>query len=213
MKREDLPRELWHMPIDPRRGLPIPYINERDQRGNANFAVLDPRRGAECYERRLCAMCGLHMPDEVALYGSEYCLEPDGFHIEAPVHERCMELALGGICPFISRETYPRRRMDDPQVMVLGDRDQLREVGRGIAKLPALVVIAERYQMAMMWSEDGMMPVYLAHDVVRVRRFGWVDGWAREILPDGTPVPLPAPEPERTQVRQQPRGKRPRSQR
>lgn len=212
MDPKDLPAEIRHMPIDPRRGLPIPFINERDERGNANFAVLDPRRAIVCYRERLCAMCGLKMGAEVALYGSEHCLEPDGFFIEAPVHEKCMRIALAGVCPFISRETYPRRRIDDPQVAVLGDREKLREVGRSIPKTPALVVIAGAYQMATMWSEDGTMPVYLTRDIVRVLRFGWLDGKAREMLPDGTPVPAPAPEPERT-VRRQPRGKKPRSQR
>ena len=203
----DLPPEIRHMPIDPRRNLPIPFINERID-GVANFAVLDPRRAAVCYSKRLCAMCGLKMGAEVALYGDVVSLEPDGFYIEAPVHERCMVIALGGLCPFISSETYPRRRADDPEVAVLGDREKLRQVGRTIAKRPAIVVIARRYQMANLVTPDGMMPVYLvpASEVVRVRRFAWVDGRAREVLADE-----PVPEPRRVvrvQPRRQPRRKR-----
>lgn len=199
MKADELPPEIRHMEIDERRQLPIPYIVERPG-GIANFGVLDPRRAVDCYQRRLCAMCGLHMGAEVALYGDVVSLEPDGFYIEAPIHERCAEIALGGLCPFISRETYPRRRQDDPEVAVIGDRAMLPTIGRTVAKRPSIVAIANTYEMAMMVTDDGRMPVYLTpRGVVRVRRFGWVDGQASEVLPEH--------EPERkvTIVRVQPR--------
>jgi hypothetical protein len=182
-----IPPELRHMPVDPKRQLPIPYIVERGPDGIANFGVLDPRRAAECYEHRLCAMCALVMGAEVALYGDVTSLKPDGFYIEAPVHERCAEIALGGLCPFISLAAYPRRRMDDPQVAVLGDRDALREVGRTVAKRPSILAIAHRYQMALMMTEDGSMPVYLASDVIRVRHYAWIGGEAREAGPATAP--------------------------
>lgn len=213
MRPEDLPPEIRHMPWDERRQLPIPHIVERPG-GIANFGVLDPRRARECYAGRLCAMCGLKMGAEVTLYGDVVSLEPDGFYIEAPIHERCAEIALtwtpdatpGGLCPFISRESYPRRRIDDPEVAVLMDREVLRQVGRTVEKRPSILAIAHRYEMAMMLADEGRMPVYLAPKVIRVRRFGWVDGMAREILPE--------PEPERevtiirVQTRRLPRSKR-----
>jgi hypothetical protein len=180
--RAPLPPELRHMPVDPHWGLPIPFINERDGE-DGHFAVLDPRRAIFCYERRLCAMCGLRMDGEVALYGDEVSLAPppDGFFIEAPTHERCMELALGGICPFISAENYRRRRVDDPTIIVIGGRDHLPQIGREIAKRPAIVAIASGYQMATAVTDDGTMPIYMTSDILRVRRFGWVDGKAAEV--------------------------------
>jgi hypothetical protein len=207
VRADELPAEIRHMPIDDRRGLPIPFIVERPG-GIANFGVLDPRRAKICYERRLCAMCGLKMGAEVALYGDVVSLEPDGFYIEAPIHERCAEIALGGLCPFISQETYPRRRQDDPQVAVLGDRDLLRTIGRTVAKRPSVVAIAHSYQMAMMITDDGQMPVYLAPQVIRVRRYGWVDGVAREILPEPEPEPGRPVTVVRVQTRRLPRSKR-----
>jgi hypothetical protein len=190
------------MPVDPHWGLPIPFINERDG-DDGHFAVLDPRRAVVCYERRLCAMCGLLMGAEVALYGDVVSLAPppDGFFIEAPTHERCMELALGGVCPFISREHYRRRRVDDPSIVVLGGRDHLPQIGREIAKRPSVVAIASEYQMATAVTGDGNMPIYLVPRILRVRRFGWVGGEAREVPPE------PEPEPQRrvTVVRVQPR--------
>ena len=48
------------------------------------------------------------MGREVALIGDVVSLEPGGFYIEPPVHESCGELALGGLCPFLSGERVPR---------------------------------------------------------------------------------------------------------
>jgi hypothetical protein len=197
------PPEVRHLPVDKRWNLPVPYIVERPG-GVPNFGVLDPLRAQECYAGRLCAMCGLPMGAEVALYGDVVSLEPDGFYIEAPVHERCAEIAMGGLCPFISREHYRRRRIDDPQVAVLGDRDHLHEVGREIPKRPAIIAIARTYRMAMMITDQGSMPVYeTPRGVLRVRHYAWVDGVAREV-----PEPEPEPEPERRVTA--PRGPQPR---
>jgi hypothetical protein len=204
MDPRDLPPEIRHLPIDPRRGLPVPFLVEQPpQMATANFGVLDPHRAQACYANRLCAMCGLKMGAEVALYGDVVSLDPGGFFIEAPTHERCIELALGGLCPFISRETYPRRRIDDPDVMILGDRDALPTIGRTVPKRPAFVAIARRYTMAAVWSEAGQMPVYLAQDVIRTRQFAWVEGVATEVLRREVAAE-PAP-PERPVVRRQPR--------
>ena len=205
MRADELPPEIRHMPIDPRRGLPIPYIVERPG-GVANFGVLDPRRARQCYAGRLCAMCGLRMGAEVALYGDVVSLEPDGFYIEAPIHERCAEIALGGLCPFISKETYPRRRQDDPQVAVIGDRASLPTIGRTVPKRPSILAIVHDYQMAVMLADEGQMPVYLAPKVIRVRRFEWIGGMAREVLPEREPereVTI-----VRVQTRRLPRSKR-----
>jgi len=216
VNRDDVPPELAHLPWSDRWQLPVPHIVERPG-GVPNFGVLDPRRAKQCYERRLCAMCGLPMTGEVALYGDVVSLEPEGFYIEAPTHERCMELALLGVCPFISRENYRRRRVDDPEVMVLGNRDVLPQIGREIAKRPSIVAIAEHYQMAMMIDGDQHMPVYLTpRGVLRVRRFAWVDGLAAEVPDD--PIRKPPPilaDPDRqvTVVRTPRRGRPPRSKR
>jgi hypothetical protein len=179
----DWPPEIRHLPVDPQWNLPIPYIAERVG-GETHWGILEPARVRECYRLRLCAMCGRPMDGEVALYGDVVSLRPppDGFFIEPPVHERCIEIALGGVCPFISREDYRRRRMDDPSVMLLGDREALREVGRTVAKRPAIVAIADTYAMANVLNEGGLMPVYVAPEgFVRVRRYAWINGAATEL--------------------------------
>jgi hypothetical protein len=77
--------------------------------------------------------------------------------------------------------------MDDPEVVVLGDRDLLPTIGRTVPKRPAIVAIAERYVMATMIDGDSrnQMPVYLTPGgALRVRHYAWQDGRACEVLPD-----------------------------
>ena len=189
MSETSWPAEVAHLPVCPRRGLPIPYIAEVTEQGKVNFGIFDGARQRECLEKRLCAMCGLPMtdeegePGEVALLGDAKSLQPGGFYVEPPVHERCAEIALGGLCPFISREHYPRRSPEDG-VLVLGDREGLRDVGRTVAKRPIVVAICRDYNSSVMLAPDGMMPVFHAVGMLRVRRYRWVSGLAREVLPE-----------------------------
>lgn len=183
------PAEVAHLPVCPRRGLPIPYIAEVTAEGIANFGILDAERHRECLDGRLCAMCGKPMDGEreedreVALLGDVKSLQPGGFYVEPPVHERCGEIALGGLCPFISREGWPRRTPEEG-VTVLGDREALREVGRTVAKRPMVMAVCRDYSSSVMLAPDGMMPVYHAVGMLRVRRYRWVGGLAAELLPE-----------------------------
>ena len=52
-----LPPRLAARPVDPQRGLPIPYVNEHDD-GNVNFAVINGGRVLDCVRRRLCGCAG-----------------------------------------------------------------------------------------------------------------------------------------------------------
>lgn len=186
-----IPPEFAHLPVCPRRLLPIPFIAEIGDDGIGNFGVLDPKRARECYATRLCATCGLHMGDEVTLIGDVVSLEPGGFWIEPPVHERCAELAVGGWCPFISRERVPRRAMeDDGTIAVLGSLEALATVGRpeGPAKRPVAMGVYRNYRMASHFDAPGM-PVYVTFEApLRTRLWEWRDNLATE-------VQVPAAEP------------------
>jgi hypothetical protein len=181
------PPEVAHLPVCPHRGLPIPFIAEIGGDGVGHFAILDPARQRECAADRLCAMCGLPMGEEVALIGDVVSLDPGGFWIEPPVHERCGELAIGGLCPFISRERVPRRPVeDDGTVTLLGSVEEMAKVGRegGPAKRPVVMAVVHSYRMAVhMGGANGPMPVFMSFDrPVRVRRYEWdAEGRAAEV--------------------------------
>jgi hypothetical protein len=196
------PAEVAHLPVCPHRDLPIPFIAEIGPDGVGNFGVLDAERHRQCLEGRLCGMCGRHMPGEVALLAHEELRGLDSFTVEPPVHERCAEIALGGLCPFIARERVPRRPVGEG-ITVIGDAEELPEVGRTIAKPPMVITICSDYQQANFITGGGPMPVYLARGVQRVRRYAWVGGLAAEVQQ----------QPERRTVRTQPRRTAPRSKR
>ena len=84
------PPEVEHLPVCPRRRLPIPFIAEVGAGGIGHFTILDSDRARECLEGRLCAMCGQPMGAEVALLGDVASLEPDGRHRSAAHEEETL---------------------------------------------------------------------------------------------------------------------------
>jgi hypothetical protein len=201
------PAEVAHLPICPHRKLPIPFIAEVGADGTGHFTILDDDRKRECLERRLCAMCGLPMGVEIAFLGDVVSLEPGGFWIEPPVHERCAEIAAAGLCPFVSRERVPRRPPEDDVAIVGMGPDELADVGRSIPKRPWVMAITESYTvgLALTHAHTTTM-VYQAGPIVRVRRYAWdTGGKLAEVLPTPTRAVQV--------VRNQPRRRPPRSRR
>jgi hypothetical protein len=200
------PPEVKHLPVCPHRRLPIPFIAEVGPDGIGHFTILDNKRARDCLERRLCAMCGLPMGAEIALLGDVASLEPGGFWIEPPVHERCAELAADGLCPFVSRERVPRRLPEDGVAIVGMGPDELADVGRTIAKRPWVMAIARTYTTGLVISHGGHpVMVYQADAIVRVRRYAWdAAGKLAEVLP----APTRAVRVVRNQPRRRPRSRR-----
>jgi hypothetical protein len=193
------PAEIAHLPVCPKRGLPIPYIAEIAPDGTANFTILDHDRARECLERRLCAMCGRPMDGPVALLGDEVSLLPGGMFIEPPVHERCGEIALvddgprgwdRGVCPFLAGELVPRRPPDDNVAIIGMTAGELTEIGRTVAKRPMIMAITGTYRPVMAPSSDGRsaVMVYQPGPVERVRRFFYGPGGCLAEVPARAPV-------------------------
>jgi hypothetical protein len=67
-QRPAIPARLAARPVDPRRGLPIPYVSEQDD-GSVNFAVINGGRVLECVRDRLCGLCGQRQDFCVAFVG------------------------------------------------------------------------------------------------------------------------------------------------
>ena len=145
-------------------------------------------------------MCGQPMGAEVALLGDVASLEPDGFWIEPPVHERCAELAAAGLCPFVSRQRVPRRP-PEAGVAIIGTGP-----GRARRRWPGpspsgrwIVAITRTYTAGLVISGSGSpVMVYQAGPIERVRRYAWdAAGKLAEVLPapppDGTGGSQPAP--------------------
>jgi hypothetical protein len=200
------PPEVKHLPVCPHRRLPIPFIAEVGTNGIGHFTILDNQRARDCLEHRLCAMCGLPMGAEIALLGDVASLEPGGFWIEPPVHERCAEIAASGLCPFVSRERVPRRPPEDDVAIVGMGPDELADVGRSIPKRPVVMAITKSYTARLAPSHVGaLVMVYQAGPIVRVRRYAWgAVGQLTEVLP----APTRAVRVVRNQPRRRPRSRR-----
>ena len=203
MSAPDWPAALAARPVCPKRQLPIPFINEIAPDGTGVFAILDDTQARRCLNGRLCAMCGDPMGWWVVLIGDPVSLDPvdpgGGFFIEAPVHERCAEIAtLGGLCPYLSRQRVPRRPLPD-DVAVVGSGADLPEVARTIRKRPLIMAVTHGYTTTYKPSNaGGRVLVYRAGAVKRVRTFDYDDATGR--LAETT---APAPAPARSAVRVQ----------
>lgn len=181
-----LPDDVAHLPVCPKRRLPIPYIAEITPGGVANFTILDHDKAAACLAGRLCAMCGLPMGDEVALVGDEVSTRKDSYWIEPPVHERCAELAVGGLCPYLSRQGVPRRQHGDDVALLGLTAEQLAQVGRDVPKRAVTIAIAAEYDAVRAMTPNGPMTLYRAPRLLRVRRFRYEDGRLAEVAPRET---------------------------
>ena len=200
------PECVRHLPVCPHRNLPIPYIAEVGPDGKGEFTILDNRRALECVDGRLCAMCGLPMGWWVALIGDPVSVQPGGWFIEPPVHEACAEAAVGGLCPFLSRERVPRRMPQYDVAIVGSDRDDLAQVGRAFAKRPVIIAISHVYRTAFVPSTSGTpVMVYLPMTIARVRRFAYVGG---KLAEQPAPAPVPAQLTRRIQPRRLPKSRR-----
>jgi hypothetical protein len=171
------PEALRGRPVCPHRQLPIPFIAEIGPDGTGEFTILDQHQAMACISGRLCAMCGDRMDGEVALIGDVASLEPGSFFIEPPVHERCGELATGGLCPYLSRERVPRRPVPGDVALVGTTAAELAGVGRGTAKRPVIMAIATGYEPGWVPSVTGS-PVlaYRPLGVLRVRHYTYSGG-------------------------------------
>lgn len=210
--RADWPAALQARPVCPRRKLPIPFINEIRPDGTGEFGIFDDRQIELCLARRLCAMCGDPLGELVALIGDGVSLACEtGYYIEPPVHERCGEIALAGLCPFISGELVPRLPVSEGIDYVTPDPAALAAIGREVAKRPLAMAVCREYGVAWTPGHTGaLVMVYQPGPVIeRVRWWVYRDRWATEIpVPERWPArhATPPPPPRLvTVVRSQPR--------
>jgi hypothetical protein len=105
-----IPGRLAARPVDPRRGIPVPYVNEDDD-GSVNFAVINGGRVLECVRHRLCGLCGQPHEHQIAFVGG-----PGGFRMrvytDPPGHVDCMRTAIA-LCPYLAIERHRRRGLSE----------------------------------------------------------------------------------------------------
>ncbi|MFJ4189407.1 hypothetical protein [Kitasatospora sp. NPDC089509] len=165
----DLPPGLAERPRDPRRGLPIPVVNERPD-GTPDFVVLNGEKALRMASLHRCSLCGLPLGGPAAFLGGPVSAKT-GHYSDPPMHEACAEAALT-LCPHIARPHARRaseRQLPDDVTVPVGFTLERPEEW--------VMVIATAYYVGIAPAEDGgAVPLFVVDQRDRERRFGYADG-------------------------------------
>lgn len=116
MTQPPIPARMLRRPVDSRRDLPIPYVNQHDD-GTVEFSVVDGRMAARCALRQLCSACGQRLGRHLAFVGGLRSFQ-SRFYTDPPMHPDCANYALTA-CPYLARQTM-RPRPDTADTVVPG---------------------------------------------------------------------------------------------
>ncbi|GAA1370357.1 hypothetical protein [Catellatospora chokoriensis] len=171
----ELPAALAARPVEPRRGLPIPYVSEHD--GRVDFAMLNGQRVLDCAQRRLCGQCGTPLDYWIAFVGGPAAYRQRTYS-DPPGHPACMRAAVD-LCPYLAIERHQRRRSDGGDV----------PCGFTVAQLRQVVLATTR---GYRWSFDSdtgseRAVVFTPAPFKNAVRFEYRDG----VLAELGPIPIP----------------------
>jgi hypothetical protein len=132
-----MPDRFKKLPIS-EKGFPTPYfVGEHE--GKRDFRVIHPGRIAECYNKRLCWLCGEKLGQYLAFVIGPMC-SINRISSEPPSHRECAEYAVRA-CPFLSK---PRARRNDEGLPALEEHS----AGNPISHNPeaSLIWITKSYK-------------------------------------------------------------------
>lgn len=161
-----LPAFLRHLPICPRRLLPIPYTTARHPDGAGRFSANDVARKLECGRLRRCGICARPMGSEVVFLAQDHGLLTEAtVFTDAPVHEDCAAASLG-LCPYIARPRVPRR--PDP------GRTAHEGFDLAAPKEAWLMLVTASYEITAQPAQGGRVVwAFRPGEPLRLRRFGY----------------------------------------
>jgi hypothetical protein len=101
-----LPAHMEDLPVYPRRGIPIPYVNASTGDGQPDFAVLDSEKVRTVAAQRLCGVCGMPLDYWVAFVGGPRAAA-ERRYLDPPMHPDCARASMW-LCPWIARQEMRR---------------------------------------------------------------------------------------------------------
>lgn len=165
---DEMPSRLAARPVDPRRRLPVPYVNEGDD-GGVDFAVVDGARVLDCVRHKLCGLCGQPHDGLAAFIGG-----PGGLNLrvftDPPGHVSCMRSALA-MCPYLAIGRHQRRGLS-PATAAPGFAD--REKSQ-----PVFLAVTDAYHVALLGAPPAL--VFLPAVWKQITRYEYHDGRLVEI--------------------------------
>jgi hypothetical protein len=128
MNLETLPLRMRALPIDPDRGVPVPWFVAWVN-GKPEFRAMDARKFREAVRQRLCWVCGQPLGRWLAFPIGAMCVVTRTIS-EPPSHRECAEWSIQN-CPFLSNPRAVRDAANLPD----GYRDP---AGFGIMRNPGV---------------------------------------------------------------------------
>ncbi|KPM50249.1 hypothetical protein ACG83_41250 [Frankia sp. R43] len=172
----ELPDLMRSLPIDQRRGLPIPASTARFPDGTPKFSLVDGREALRLAAEDLCGICGNPLDPFVAFLGESKPVVAQVYH-DPPMHESCAE-ASTRLCPHLTR------------------RDMRRKAGRLSADVLPVDSAEERPDRWVMWICRGFtayvidgMPLFRPEPYQRLRTFTYGHDGRLHETPDTSPHP------------------------
>ncbi|MBE3206691.1 hypothetical protein IHE48_38380 [Frankia sp. CH37] len=162
------------LPIDRRRGLPIPASTARYPDGEPKFSLVDGREALCLAVEGRCGICGNRLDAVVAFLGAPEATATHVYH-DPPMHEQCAE-ASTKLCPHLAH------------------RDMRRVADRRSAETPSANNTNEKPDRWVMWICRGFaadvvdgIPIFLPTPYIRLRTFTYTDDGHLHESPDMSP--------------------------
>lgn len=169
---QNWPQRVRHLPVCPKRGLPIPYSTARNADGTGRYEANDVARKIQCGRERLCGLCGLPLGWWLVFLGEDRGVpQAKTVFSDAPLHEACAQVSVGlcaeapvGLCPYISRPRVPRRGGANTAAPARFDG--------GAPKTGWVMLVTRSYRMVSQPARGGGTVVaFRPGRAVRIRRF------------------------------------------
>lgn len=94
----EMPPQIALLPVDERRGLPIPFMNQRGD-GTHDFLAITASHVVACVRDRLCGICGQALSHGSAFVGGPLSTANRRYS-DPPFHPACARFAMT-VCPHI----------------------------------------------------------------------------------------------------------------
>ena len=99
-----------------KRGLPVPFVVLKDNKGQHHFKINDTLKVNRCFAEGLCSICGKALGHNMWLIGGPMsAFHEDGAYIDPPMHYACAEYALK-VCPYLAVSTYNNKQTVEDMV-------------------------------------------------------------------------------------------------
>lgn len=161
-------KKLAKRPLDPKRQLPVPFMQAVGPDGLADFTMIDGGKVIQSGQQRICGLCGKPLGLYVAFLGGPVSAQTHEYS-DPPMHPDCADDATR-LCPHLARQRVPRR--ESTGVMPEGFAEEKPE---GIVML-----VVSDYTLVRRPVKGGSVPGFTAGEPKQVRTYSYVDGLLTE---------------------------------